>query len=242
MRSSVLLAAAAISFSFACGNDAQSSTEPPSGDQFTLSSAQFNAMVDRGEALADDNPGNASLRSFVDSTLQALQAGVEMKRLDVVTNLTDKPLYFIGIHRVSNQANGSSFSTWTLIGFEDPANFTSVVQTSGFAQSSTGTAPSSVSGPIGDGSGIINGQLLLIGANGTVSTFNYSSGSASFRSDAQGAQCPKINPSPATVCTIETMHVTFTVSATQSPTGSLMKQASVTTEVSVPAMRLTYTP
>jgi hypothetical protein len=234
------LATAAVLLSLACSDDPTS--PPPTGDQFTLTQAQFDAMVGRGEGVADANPGNASLRSFVDSTLQALQAGVEMKRLDVTTDLTDKPLYFVGIHRVVNQSGGTSFSTWTLIGFEDPANFASVVQTSGFAQSSTGTAPTSVSGTIGDGTGIVNGQMLIIGAGGAVSTFNYSSGTAGFRSDEPSGSCPLTNPSPATVCTLETMHVTFSLSATQSATGSLMKQASVTGEVAVPAMRLTYTP
>lgn len=238
MRSKLLLSA--IICSIACSNDPASPT--PTGEQFTLSQAQFDAMVGRGDAVADANPGNASLRSFVDSTLQALQAGVQMQHLDVSTNLTDQPLYFVGIHRVVNQSNGASFSTWTLIGFEDPANFKSVVQTSGFAQSSTGTAPASVSGTIGDGSGTVNGQLLIINADGSVGTFNYSSGSASFRSDAPSGACPRTNPAPATVCTLETMHVTFTVSATQSATGSLERHASISTEVAVPAMRLTYTP
>jgi hypothetical protein len=240
MRPIARLAAAGMLLSLACSDEP--TAPPPTGDQFTLSQAQFDAMVDHGEAMADANPGNASLRSFVDSTLQALQAGVEMKRLDVTTNLTDKPLYFIGIHRVVNRASGPSFSTWTLVGFEDPSNFASVVQTSGFAESANGTAPSSVSGTIGDGTGTVNGQLLIVGANGSVSTFNYSSGSASFSSDAPSGACPSTNPSPATVCTLETMHVTFTISATQSATGSLMKQASIAGEMTVPAMRLTYTP
>jgi hypothetical protein len=239
MRAKTILAGLAC-LCIGCNDDPLS--PPPTGEQFTLSQAQFDAMVGRGDAVADANPGNTSLRSFVDSTLQALQAGVQMQHLDVTTNLTDQPLYFIGIHRVVNQSNGTSFSTWTLIGFEDPANFKSVVQTSGFAQSSSGAAPSSVSGTIGDGTGTINGQLLLINANGTVATFNYSSGSASFRSDAPSASCPKTNPAPATVCTLETMHVKFTVSATQAATGSLERHASIAGEMAVPAMRLTYTP
>ena len=165
-----------------------------------------------------------------------------MQRLDVTTNLTDKPLYFVGIHRVVNQTNGGSFSTWTLIGFEDPAAFANVVQTSGFAQSSTSTAPTQVSGTIGDGSGIINGQLLQVASNGSIATFNFSNGNASFRSDASSGPCPNGNPEPKTVCTLETMHVTFEVSATQSAVSSFMRHASVTTEVAVPAIRLTYTP
>ena len=214
----------------------------PAGETFALSQAQVDSVVNRGETLADDNPGAASLRSFVDSTLQALQAGVSMRHLDVTTNLTDKPLYFIGIHRVVNQSNGSSFSTWTLVGFEDPTDFRSVVEVSGFAQSSTGTAPSSLNGTIGDGTGTVNGQLLIVNANGSVATFNYASGTASFRSDAPSGACPKTNPAPATVCSLETMHVKFDVSATQSATGSLERHARVSTEMAVPAMRLTYTP
>ena len=233
-------AAALLIVAGSCSSDPV--TPVPTGEQFTLTDAQFAAMVARGGNVADNNPGNASLRSFVDSTLQALQAGVEMKRLDVTTNLTDKPLYFVGIHRIVNQPGGSSFSTWTLIGFEDPANFTSVVQTSGFAQSSGGTAPSSVSGVIGDGSGTVNGQLLIVNPNGSVVTYNYSSGTATFRSDPPTGSCPKTNPAPATVCTIETMHVTFSLSSTQSITSSEERHAWLTTEVAVPAMRLTYTP
>lgn len=226
-----------------CLTSASCETDPiaplPTGDLITLSQTQVNAMSDRGNAIADANP---SLRSFVDSTLQALQAGVQMVRVDVDTDLTDKPLYFVGIHRVVNQSGGGSFSTWTLVGFEDPANFANIVQTSGFAQSSGSTAPTSVSGSIGDGSGIVNGQLIHVNDDGSTVTFNHSSGMASFRSDAPSGPCPKANPSPSTTCSLEVMHVTFSVNATQSVTSSLMRHAWRTTEVAIPAMRLTYTP
>src|SRR5689334_9802787 len=76
MRSSVRLATAAVLLSLACSDGDPTGPLPPTGDQFTLSQAQYDAMVDRAEEMADANPGNASLRSFVDSTLQALQAGV----------------------------------------------------------------------------------------------------------------------------------------------------------------------
>lgn len=238
MRSYRIATALAVVASLSC------STEPtrpgPTGETLTLSQAQVDSIVNRGDAVADANPGQASLRSFVDSTLQALQAGVVMQRLDVATNLTENPLYFIGIHRIVNQSNGSSFSTWTLVGFEDPADFRSVVQTSGFAQAPGNTAPTSVSGTIGQG--YLNAQMLIVSPGGSVSTFNYSSGTVSFRSAAPSGSCPKTNPAPATVCTLETMQVHFSVSATQSASGSAERHASVTGEVAVPAMRLTYTP
>ncbi len=232
----------AIVLAAGCGKDSPTSPEGPSGAEFTLSQAQVTALLSRADQLVDANPGSGSLRSLVDSSLIALQAGVVMKRVDVQTDLTTAPLYFIGIHRVIHQQGGGSFSTWTLEGFDDPANFANIVQTSGFAQSATSTAPSSLSGTIGDGTGTVNGQLLQVGANNAVSTFNYSNGAASFTSDTPTGPCPNGNPEPRTACTLESMRVTFTVTATQSPTGSLVRHASVTTEVAVPTIRLTYTP
>ncbi len=131
-----------------------------------------------------------------------------MRRLEVQTDLATAPLYYIGIHRVIHQPGGGSFSTWTLVGFENPANFTNIVQTSGFSPSATSTAPTLV--------------------NGT--------------SDAPTGPCPNGNPEPKTVCTLESMRVTFNVTATQSIAASLARHASVTTEVAVPTIRLTYTP
>ncbi len=243
MRTSrILLIVAAIVVAAGCSKDNPAGPEGPTGAEFTLSQAQLTALMTRADQLADANPGSGSLRSLVDSSLLALQAGVVMKRLDVQTDLTTAPLYFIGIHRVIHQPGGGSFSTWTLVGFEDPANFANIVQTSGFAPSATSTAPTSVSGTIGDGTGIVNGQLLQVGANNAVATFNFSSGTASFSSDAPTGPCPNGNPEARTVCTLESMRVTFNVTATQSLAASLARHASVTAEVAVPTIRLTYTP
>jgi hypothetical protein len=241
MRTHLKLGLAAIAFSMACGNDDPTAPPPPpTGDSFTLSASQVSAMTDRAETVESSDPGNTSFKSFVDSTLLALQAGVTMKRLDVTTNLTAAPLYFIGIHRVVNQSNGGSFSTWTLIGFEDPSAFANVVEVSGFAQSSTSTAPTTVSGSIGTGS--INGQLLQVQPNNTVAVWNYSTGNASFTSDAPSGSCPNGSPQPRLTCSIENMTVTFNVTAAQSASSNITRNASVPVSVTVPALRLTYTP
>ena len=237
-----VLFATALLAAIGCNEDKPTGPEGPTGAEITLSQAQVSALVARAEQLADANPTHPGLRSLVDSTLLALQAGVVMRRLDVQTDLTTAPLYFVGIHRVIQSPGGGSFSTWTLVGIEDPANFTNVVQVSGFAPSTTNTAPSSVSGTIGDGSGIVNGQLLQVGAGNNLTTWNYSTGSASFSSDEPSGPCPNGNPEQWTVCTIENMRVTFNFTATQSLTSSFARHASVSTEVSVPTIRLTYTP
>jgi hypothetical protein len=241
MRIHLKLGLAVIALSVACsGDDTTAPPAGPTGDAFTLSQSQVTAMTNRAETVEQSDPNNTSFKSFVDSTLLALQAGVTMKRLDVTTNLTTAPLYFIGIHRVVNQNNGGSFSTWTLIGFEDPAAFANVVEVSGFAQSSSSTAPTTVSGPIG--TGIINGQLLQVQPNNTVAVWNYSTGSASFASDAPSGACPNGSPQPKLTCSIENMTVTFNVTAAQSASSNLTRSASVPVSVTVPALRLTYTP
>lgn len=225
-----------------CGDGTPTMPDPPTGAEFTLSQAQLSALTTRANRLADENPGNGSLQSLVDSTLLALQAGVVMKRLDVQTDLTTAPMYFVGLHRVIQQPGGGSFSTWTLVGFEDPAAFANVIQASGFAQSATATAPTSVSGTIGDGLGFVNGQLLQVGDANSVTTWNVASGTASFSSDAPSGPCPNGNPEPRTVCTLEMMRVSFTITASQAGATNPTRHAMVTTEVAVPAIRLTYTP
>ncbi|MBK7594362.1 MAG: hypothetical protein IPP98_00300 [Gemmatimonadetes bacterium] len=241
LQATTCLAAAWLA-ALGCGDGMPTMPNPPTGAEFTLSQAQVSAMNTRAGHLADANPGNGSLQSLVDSTLLALQAGVVMKRVDVQTDLTTAPLYFVGLHRVIHQAGGGSFSTWTLVGFEDPAAFANVIQVTGFAQSASATAPSSVNGTIGDGMGIVNGQLLQVGAANSLTTWNVSTGTASFSSDAPSGPCPNGNPEPKTVCTLETMHVTFSITAAQLGAASPTRHATVTTEVAVPTIRLTYTP
>jgi hypothetical protein len=156
--------------------------------------------------------------------------------LDVTTNLTSAPLYFVGIHRVVTHASGGSFSTWNLTGIDDPSHLTSLIEVSGFAQSTTATAPTSVSGTIGDGTGIVNGLLLSVASGGSVTEWFGSSGSVSFSSTGSTTACPNFSTAtPNLTCTLETMHVHFTVNASNG------HQASITSDVDVPAMRLTYT-
>jgi hypothetical protein len=232
MRSHLSVGVAATLLILACDGDPTAPTPAPA--QLTLSVDQVTAMTARAGQLVSTDPSNTSFKAFVDSTLLVLQAGVTMKRLDVTTNLTSAPMYFIGLHRVINQANGTSFSTWTLVGFEDPAAFANVIQVSGFAQSSF-----AASGAIG--SGYANGQLLQVQADGTVAVWNYSTGHASFVSDLPTAACPNGSPQPKLTCDLETMHVTFNVESAQSAGSSITRSASVA-EVAVPALRLTYTP
>jgi hypothetical protein len=209
-------------------------------DVLQLTTKQIGSLDSIGQVITQANPGNGTLKSLVDSTLLVLTAGVEAKRLDVTTNLTTKPLYFVGVHRAVSQG-ASAFSTWTLVGMDDPAKLTSLVEVSGFAQTANGTAPATVSGTIGDGTGVVNGLLLAVGNGGSVTEWRPTSGTVSFASIASGTPCPNFQSSGNITCTLETMRVRFTVNAPGGTGGASARSAAVSTDVDVPTMRLTYT-
>jgi len=208
--------------------------EPPP-DSFLITAAQKKSLDSIGEVIKTANPGNGTLESLVDSTLQVLAAGVEARRLNVTTNLTTKPLYFVSVHRAVRQPGGGSFSTWTVVGFDDPSHLTYLVEAAGFAQNQTATAPTSLSAVIGDGTGSVNGNLLQVGNGGSVTMYPATSGSASFVSGAPGSVCPGFTATPVVTCALETTTVRFTLN-----TGA--RNASQSTDNAVPGLRLFYTP
>jgi hypothetical protein len=223
----------------ACGDSG--STDPVSVPEVRqLTTKEVGSLDSTARVITAANPGNGTLKSLMDSTLLVLTAGVEAKRLDVTTNLTTKPLYFVGVHRAVTRG-ATSFSTWTLVGMDDPAKLTSIVEVSGFTQNATATPPTSVSGTIGDGSGLVNGLLLTVGDGGAVTQWNGSSGAVSFSSTPGTTACPTFPPSGNITCTLETMRVHFTVNAPNAAGGAGARSASISTDVDVPTMRLTYT-
>jgi hypothetical protein len=222
---SALIATAAI---IACNSTVDVLPAPAT---IQLTSTQEASLDSIGRAIKQGNPTDPTLQSLVDSTLLVLHAGVEAKRVDITTDLTTAPLYFVGVHRAVSRQSGS-FSTWTLVGFDSFSSLSSLVEVSGFAQNGTATAPSSVSASIGDGSGFVNGMLLQVGTNGVVTTYRATGGAVGFSSTAGGAACPGTMPANVT-CTLETMHVHFTLSGAA-------KTASQPVDVDVPALRLVY--
>jgi hypothetical protein len=221
------------------GADNTGPTSPP--DRLQLTAAQVNSLDSSGQVIAQANPGNANLKSLADSTLAVLTAGIEAKRVDITTNLTTAPLYFVGIHRASVRPTGS-WSTWTLVAIDDPSKLANLVEVSGFAETPSLTPPSSVTGTIGDGTGIVNATLLQVGAGGAVTEWRATTGTVSFSSDAPGVPCSGFTATPHITCALETMHVHFTANAAGGSGGAGPRQATLSIDTDVPAMRLTYTP
>jgi hypothetical protein len=225
----------------ACGSD---TTGPiVNGDLLQLTGTQLAALDSTGGVIVTANPGNPDLKSLVDSTLDVLSAGIQAKRLALTTNFPTAPLFFVGIHRVFDHASATnSFSTWTLVGFDDPTHLVNLVEVGGFAQAPSSVAPSAVSGTIGNGTGIVNALFLQVGTGGAVTEWHASGGTASFSSDpaATGAACPGFTPTSVVTCTIETMRVHFTATAPAGTGGASAREASLPADVDVPTMRLNY--
>lgn len=229
----------AVAVALGCTSDPTDTThQPPTGDSFVFTGGQVNSLDSTGNAVVTANPGNGTLRSLIDSTLQVLTAGVTAKRVDVTTDLTTVPLYFVGVHRVIERASGS-FSTWTVVGMDDPEALVNLIEVSGFAQTATASAPTSVSGPIGTGA--VNALFLKVASGGVVTQWSANTGTISFSSDAPTVACPVANPSANMTCAIETMHVHFDVNAASGSNGAPARHAIVANDVDIPTMRLTYT-
>lgn len=222
----------------ACSKDPTSLVSPP--DQIAFTTGQIHSVDSTGQVIEQANPSDATLKSLIDSTLLVLTSGVVAKRLDVATSLTSAPLYFVGVHRVVTHASGGSFSTWNLTGLDDPSHLTNIIEVSGFAQSGTPTAPTSVSGTVGDGTGIVNGLFLSVGSGGSVTEWFASTGSVSFSSGVAGTPCPNFTPTPNVTCALETMRVHFTISSPPALPPGTRQDASIATDVDVPTMLLTY--
>ncbi len=234
---------AGLSLLLACAGCGGSDNTGPtlSSDSLVLTSALVKSLDSVAQVIVQANPGNADLKALVDSTLLVLTAGVEARRLDVATDLTTAPLYFVGVHRAVVRPTGS-FSTWTLVGFDDPAHLSNIVEVSGFAQSPGSTPPSSVSGTIGNGTGIVNALLLQVGSSGAVTQWNANTGAVSFVSDEPAAACPGFTPTSKVTCALETMHVAFSANAATGSGGAGARHATLSATTAAPAMRLTFTP
>lgn len=213
----------------ACNKGDLTNPAPPA-DQIVFTPAQINSLDSTGQALKQNNSTDPTVKALVDSTLLVLTSGVVAKRLDVTTDLTSAPLYFVGVHRV--YTGSASSSTWTVVGMDNPSHLTSIVEVGAFSPSNT----ESVSGPLSD---VLNGLLLSVSSAGTVTEWFASSGTASIASNASATPCPNFPATPHITCTLETMHVSFSIAGSSTSPTNGSRQATVV-PVDVPAMRLTY--
>ena len=233
-RSTRGAACACMALLAACGSDVTSPVTPPGVVQLTAS--QVSSLDSAVQVAADNNPENQELRALLDSAVD-----VRARRVDVSTDLTTSPLMFVGIHRAYTMSGGSSSSTWTVVGFDEPAHLSTLIDLGGFAQSPT-APPNSASGPIG-GDGVGNARFFRLAQGGATTDWIVSTGTESFVADSTtpGDACPGFAPTPHVTCTTETLHVHFDLVAAGSTDGTEgARHASVAADVDIPTMRLDY--
>jgi len=239
-RATFLVAITALASLAACGSDNTGPTLP--SDVIQLTGGQVSALDSAVKVAVGSNPSNPDLKALLDSAIDALAAGVQAKRIDVNTDLTTAPLFFVGIHRAYSIAAGGSFSTWTVVAFDDPSHVSTMIDLGGFAPGGA-APPNSASGTIG-GDGVGNARFFHLAPGGAVTYWIVSSGTESFVSDSttRGGTCPGFKPIPHVTCTVETLHLHFDVTAAGSVDGATgARHATVVSGVEVPTMRLDYT-
>src|SRR5262245_44680676 len=114
-QSRILVVVLVFAAAAAC-SDSKGTGPSNTPDTIVLTTGQVASLKSAGQTIANSNPTDPDLKALLDSTLGVLTAGVEARRLDVTTNLTTAPLYFVGLHRTASSAS-NSWSTWTLVGF-----------------------------------------------------------------------------------------------------------------------------
>jgi hypothetical protein len=233
-----LTAAVLTLFAAACSHDSTGPSTPTGDFQFT--SGQLHSLDSAVQVAAASNPGNTDLKTLLDSAVEALTVGVQARRLDVNTDLTGAPMFFVGIHRAYAIAGGTPFSTWTVLGFDDPSHVTTMIDVGGYLAGGA-TAPSAVSGGLAGGVG--NARFFQIAAGGATTEWFVNSGTASFSSDASASRpaCPGFTATAHVTCSIETLHVHFDAQSAGGSNGAGARHATLGTDVDLPAMRLDYT-
>lgn len=232
-------AALALLAAAACGGS--DSTGPSnSSDTIILTSSVLHSLDSSAVIIKQSNPSDPTLQALVDSTLLTLTAGVQARRIAVTSSLTSAPLYFVAVHRVFTSGSGA-WQTWSLVGFDDPAHLTTLVEASGYAPTATPPA-STMTGAIGDGTGIANGLMLRVATGGAVTQWTANSGSMTFHNGTPGAACPGFTATPHVTCALETLQAGFALAAASGTGGAAGQTTRVDVVQDVPGIRLTYTP
>jgi hypothetical protein len=225
-----------------CGSSDTPVTGLISSDDKILTTALIKSLDSAGQAIAQANPTNRSIQTLVDSTLTILMAGISSHRIDVSTDLTTNPLFFVGVHRVYNRSGVPASATWNIVGMDDPSKLGNMIEFGGFAQGTGGIAPESLTGTIGDGSGVVNGELIQVAGSGASTIWSASSGSVSIVTDPGTTPCTGFTGVGKVTCTLETVRVQFTLTSTGAVGATGGRHAATTTIAMIPTMRLTYSP
>jgi len=219
--SMVFLAAAVMS---GCGGSGTDLTTPGTG----LSATESAQLIARIQQIAPLHP---ELAWLADSVSVVLGAGTEPTTVDISTDLATGPFYAVALHRAFVRST-TSFATYDVIAFNDPANPTDFIIVDGWGSASGTTPPASVSGTFGAGtaSSVVSAHFFHVSGN-TVAAWRATTGGATLAADTVGAACSQFQAAAGVTCAQASMRASFNVisAASDSSSSSSTKHATLGT-------------
>src|SRR5687767_2600305 len=102
----------------------------PTGDLITLNAQQAALIVDRVVQFSSSDP---TLGALADTIQFVVKSGAEVQRIDVTTSFGVTSYWTVSLHRAHVGAS-QSWSTFHVIGFNDPSAPTEFLILGGFSQ------------------------------------------------------------------------------------------------------------
>jgi hypothetical protein len=206
----------------------------PTGDLITLNAQQAALIAGRIVEFSSDDP---TLSALADTIQFVVKSGAEVQRIDVTTSFGVTSYWTVSLHR-THSGPSQSWSTFHVIGFDDPSDPTEFLILGGFSQVAGTTAPTSISGSIGsNASSSLTGHFFgVIGDQ--VGMWNASGGTVSMTATSTAGACPNFTAQGMT-CAKSSMATTFSI--TQTVTGGAPATGQRTgsaSDATVPGVRL----
>ncbi|HEX7020286.1 MAG TPA: hypothetical protein VF159_09765 [Gemmatimonadaceae bacterium] len=221
---SILCAVAALMS--ACGGGG---TEPATGAGVQISATESATLIARVKQIAPVHPDLAWL---ADSASIVLGTGAQLTPVDLSTDLAAGPFYAVALHRAFSRST-SSFATYDVIAFNDPANPTDFLIVDGWSSVSGSTPPASVTGAFGGGTATstMNAHLFHVSGS-TISSWRATSGGGTLAADTLGGACPNFQGPAGVTCAQSAMKASFQVISAASDSASVgTRHASLSTTI-----------
>ena len=212
------------------------------GEVITLTQAQAATLVSRMTSFSSASGGDATLAALGDTARFVLTAGAEARQIEVTTDLGAGPYWAVSIHRtrVGTGTSPMSWSTFNVIGFNEPNDPTRFIVLGGFNQVAGTTPPSSVSGSIGSTANSSLTAHLFSVSGSQVSTWHASGGTSSLSATSGPESCPGFTATGMT-CVKSTMTVNFNITGTVAGNGTTgTRTMSTASAQTVPGIRLAF--
>lgn len=235
MRVSVVRSCVMLAVLASCSS--QSSTAPRKTTSH-LTAPEAQAITQSLAQVASTDP---AIRDLVDSITVAIQAGVGFDTLDLTTDLGAGPFYGIALKRAFPGA--SSFAaTFDIIAFDNPSAPQNLIIIDALVGGST--LPDSVNASFDGSSGdvLASGHLIQVSGDSALS-WSATQGTVSFAGSGPNGACASFQSPAGITCAQETMHITFSITATTPDFGTTGgAQTASFPGGDVPGVVLTFSP